>query len=441
MPDHADAIIIGAGLSGLVTAAELVEAGKRVVIVEQEPEASSAVRPTGRPAGSSSSTPPSSAGWACTTRHELARQDWFGSAGVRPRRRRLGARMGRGLPRLRRAARSANGCARRASSSSPLSAGPSAVATRPPATATRFRASTSSGAPAPASSSPSSTGSGGRRRGPGELPLPAPRRRADPPRRRDRRRLGPSWRRRRRWPRRAEQPRRDRRVSIGAAIVVASGGIGGNHDLVRKAWPEWLGTPPSACCSGVPAHVDGRHARHRRGGRRAPRQRRPHVALRRGHRELARRSGRSTASGSCPGRRASGSTRPAAPAGAAVPRLRHPSAPFKYLRTTGYDYSWFILDQSIIEKEFALSGSEQNPDLTGKSVRELLRQRLGKGADGAGRGVQGEGRGLRGRRTPRRPVRGHAAALSRGRIRPVEIRHEIEARDRELDHKFTKDAR
>ena len=49
---------------------------------------------------------------------------------------------------------------------------------------------------------------------------------------------------------------------------------------------------------------------------------------------------------------------------------------------TGHDHSWFLLTQRIIEKEFALSGSEQNPDLTGKSVRELLRQRLGSGAPG-----------------------------------------------------------
>ena len=49
---------------------------------------------------------------------------------------------------------------------------------------------------------------------------------------------------------------------------------------------------------------------------------------------------------------------------------------------TGYDHSWFVLTQRIIEKEFALSGSEQNPDLTGKSVRELLKQRLGSGAPG-----------------------------------------------------------
>jgi len=41
-------------------------------------------------------------------------------------------------------------------------------------------------------------------------------------------------------------------------------------------------------------------------------------------------------------------------------------------RTTGYDHSWFVLSTKIIKKEFALSGSEQNPDLTGKSVRGVL---------------------------------------------------------------------
>ena len=29
------------------------------------------------------------------------------------------------------------------------------------------------------------------------------------------------------------------------AVIVTSGGIGGNHDLVRAAWPDRLGTPPT----------------------------------------------------------------------------------------------------------------------------------------------------------------------------------------------------
>ncbi len=81
------------------------------------------------------------------------------------------------------------------------------------------------------------------------------------------------------------------------------------------------------------------------------------------------RSGTTTASGSCPARRRSGSTRPASGCPRRTSRASTPSARCTHLRTTGYDYSWFVLTQKIIEKEFALSGSEQNPDLTGKDVK------------------------------------------------------------------------
>ena len=58
------------------------------------------------------------------------------------------------------------------------------------------------------------------------------------------------------------------------------------------------------------------------------------------------------------------------------------------IRSTGYDYSWFVLNQPIIAREFALSGSEQNPDITGKDVEARRSQPLAAGAPGAGRGVQ-----------------------------------------------------
>ena len=41
-------------------------------------------------------------------------------------------------------------------------------------------------------------------------------------------------------------------------MLVASGGIGGNHDLVRQNWPTRNGPGPQQLLSGVPAHVDGR---------------------------------------------------------------------------------------------------------------------------------------------------------------------------------------
>ena len=88
-----------------------------------------------------------------------------------------------------------------------------------------------------------------------------------------------------------------------------------------------------------------------------------------------------------------------------------------HLRATGHDHSWFVLSQKIIEKEFTLSGSEQNPDLTGKDVRLLPKTRLGKGASGAGAGLHGQGRGLRRARHARRAHRRHAGAARRRRAR------------------------
>ncbi len=42
------------------------------------------------------------------------------------------------------------------------------------------------------------------------------------------------------------------------AVIVTSGGIGGNYDLVKKNWPKRMGEPPKHMLTGVPAHVDGR---------------------------------------------------------------------------------------------------------------------------------------------------------------------------------------
>src|SRR5690606_6796324 len=42
------------------------------------------------------------------------------------------------------------------------------------------------------------------------------------------------------------------------AVVVTSGGIGADHERVRRAWPQRLGPPPAELLSGVPDSVDGR---------------------------------------------------------------------------------------------------------------------------------------------------------------------------------------
>jgi predicted oxidoreductase len=108
----------------------------------------------------------------------------------------------------------------------------------------------------------------------------------------------------------------------------------------------------------------------------------------------------------------------------------------EYLRSTGHDHSWFILTQAIIEKEFALSGSEQNPDLTGKSVRELLKQRLGKGATGPVEAFKEHGEDFFVADTLDELL----DLIGDGVLDPEQVRSEVEGRDRELDNAFSKDA-
>jgi hypothetical protein len=160
------------------------------------------------------------------------------------------------------------------------------------------------------------------------------------------------------------------------AVIVASGGIGGNHDLVRDAWPARLGTPPAHMLSGVPRHVDGRMIgiAETAGAQVINRDRMWHyvegitnwdpVWPLHGIRILP---GPSPLWLDATGRRLPG---PLYPGFDTLGTL-------EYLRTTGYDHSWFVLTRKIIAREFALSGSEQNPDLTGRDRKAMITSRLG----------------------------------------------------------------
>jgi predicted oxidoreductase len=111
----------------------------------------------------------------------------------------------------------------------------------------------------------------------------------------------------------------------------------------------------------------------------------------------------------------------------------------QYLREIGYDHSWFVLDQAIIEKEFALSGSEQNPDLTGRSVRELLRQRLGKGATEPVEAFKERGADFVVADTLEELLVGMRERNDGIELDAAELMSELEARDRELANGFAKD--
>jgi predicted oxidoreductase len=111
----------------------------------------------------------------------------------------------------------------------------------------------------------------------------------------------------------------------------------------------------------------------------------------------------------------------------------------KAILATGHDYSWFVLTQSIIEKEFALSGSEQNPDITGKDLKLTLTGRLGKGAPGPVEAFKEHGVDFVVSDNLRDLVAG-MNKLSRGpQIDHDELERQIKARDREVRNAYSKD--
>ncbi|QWZ07918.1 FAD-binding dehydrogenase [Nocardioides panacis] len=222
------------------------------------------------------------------------------------------------------------------------------------------------------------------------------------------------------------------------AVLVTSGGIGGNHDLVRASWPARLGTPPEQMISGVPAHVDGRMLgiAETAGASHINRDRMWHYVegVKNWDPIWPMHGIRILPGPSSLWLDGSGT------------RLPLPGLPgfdtlgtLKLLRASGHDHSWFVLTQAIIEKEFALSGQEQNPDLTGKSVRELLRQRLSKGATGPVEAFKDKGEDFVVADTLEDLVTGMNALTPEAPVDAAHVRRQVEDRDRELDNAFSKD--
>ncbi len=222
------------------------------------------------------------------------------------------------------------------------------------------------------------------------------------------------------------------------AVIVTSGGIGGNHELVRKNWPERLGRPPSFMLSGVPDYVDGRmlEATEAAGGNVINRDRMWHytegvtnyapIWSRHGIRIIP---GPSSLWFDATGRRLPA---PLFPGFDTLGTLKH-------LRATGHDHSWFILNQRIIGKEFGLSGSEQNPDLTNKSIAQVLNRTRAKSTSPVA-AFQQKGEDFITAADLGELTRRMNALTGADLIDEAALRYEIEARDREVAHKFCKDA-
>jgi len=234
------------------------------------------------------------------------------------------------------------------------------------------------------------------------------------------------------------------RTSVGEfslraqVVIVASGGIGGNHDLVRKNWPQRLGAPPKHMITGVPAHVDGRMIAitEAAGGRVINRDRMWHYVegvhnwnpIWPGH-GIRILPGPSSMWFDAKGER--------------LPSPLYPGydtlGQLDYIMHTGYDYSWFILTQAIIKKEFALSGSEQNPDLTGKSWLMTARRATNKGAPAPVEAFKEKGSDFIVRDNLADLVTAMNKLSGDNLLSHERIKSQIEARDREIDNPFVKD--
>ncbi|MGZ6697580.1 MAG: FAD-binding dehydrogenase [Solirubrobacteraceae bacterium] len=439
MDDTADVIVVGAGLAGLVATAELADAGRRVILVDQEPEASLGGQAFWSFGGLFLVDSPEQRRMRIRDSRELAWQDWLGTAGFdRPedewprrwaeayvdftageKRAWLHAQGVRFLPNPGWAERGGYAATGPGNSVPRFhvtwGTGPGVIepfvrrvraAAQRGVVQLRFRhrvdeLTTSAGAVdgvAGQTLEPSAAGRG----------------------------------------------EKSSRTETGAfalkaqAVVVTSGGIGANHDLVRRNWPARLGTPPEHMISGVPDHVDGRmiEISQRAGANVINPDRMWHYVegIRNWNPIWSRHGIRILPGPSSLWLDARGNRLPVPlfPGFDTLGTLEH-------IMTTGFEHTWFVLTQKIIEKEFALSGSEQNPDITSKRVREVLRTRAGSGAPepveafkrhGADFVVEGDLRSL---------VAGMNALTPEPWLDYETVEREVVARDREMDHPYTKD--
>lgn len=220
------------------------------------------------------------------------------------------------------------------------------------------------------------------------------------------------------------------------AVIVASGGIGGNHDLVRKYWPTRMGRVPEQLLSGVPAHVDGRML------------------------EILATAGANVINSDRMWHYTEGITNydPIWPRhgirilpgpsslwldahGKRLPVPLYPGfdtlGTLEYIAQTGQDYTWFVLNSRIIAKEFGLSGQEQNPDLTGRSIRAVIER--GRKGPAPVHAFVDKGVDFVSATTLRELVTKMNAVPG---VQPLAfdvVEAEVTARDREVDNTFTKD--
>jgi hypothetical protein len=222
------------------------------------------------------------------------------------------------------------------------------------------------------------------------------------------------------------------------AVLLSTGGIGHNFDLIRRNWPARLGSAPKNMISGVPAHVDGRmlEIAERAGASLIGRDRMWHYVegIRNWNPIWSNHGIRIIPGPSSLWLDATGKRLP-------VPLFPgfDTLATLAHIGKTGYDYTWFILTHKIIAREFALSGSEQNPDITGKSVADTVRSRLTPAVPGPVQAFMDHGADF----VVERDLGALVAAMNSLAGEPLldleAVEREIVARDGQIDNPFGKD--
>lgn len=225
--------------------------------------------------------------------------------------------------------------------------------------------------------------------------------------------------------------------------MIATGGIGGNHDLVRRFWPSRLGSAPGHMITGVPEYVDGSgiELSEAAGARLVNRDRMWHytegiqnwnsIWPNHGIRILP---GPSSMWFDAEGNRLGA---PCLPGHDTLGTL-------KYLRTDPvakkYDYSWFVLNQRILEKEFALSGSEQNPDLTNRDKAGVIKDRVfGTGAPGPVNDFLNRGADFVAATTVEELASKMNAIAPETVVDASKLHQQLLVRDSQIDNAFSKD--
>ena len=221
-------------------------------------------------------------------------------------------------------------------------------------------------------------------------------------------------------------------------LVISTGGIGANQDMIKKNWPKRLGTPPNYMIQGVPDSTDGKmiELSESLGVNIVNKDRMWHYTEGiHNHSSIWTKHGIRIIPGPSSIWLDAKGNRMSAPDFPGFDTLHS----LETITKTGYDYSWFVLSEDMIKKEFALSGSEQNPDITNKDVKLLIKERLKSNVTGPVKAFLEKGDDFVTADNLESLVAKMNQLTNEDLLDYQHIKAQIKSRDLEINNKFTKD--